>query len=208
MKKRAYRMTTRADAAAATGERILDAALALFWEKPTDQVVLADVADRAGVTVQTVLRRFGNREGLVAAAADRAATSIGAQRNSARVGDLDDIVRVLLDHYEEVGAGVLRMLAAEESSPALATVAAQGREFHRQWCDRCFAPFLEALTQAARVRRTAQLTAICDVYTWKVLRLDCGLTRRQTHTAIVELLERLLVHDASRSAPPTPRQEA
>ncbi|KGN30547.1 hypothetical protein N802_06940 [Knoellia sinensis KCTC 19936] len=195
-------MTARADAAAATGERILDAALAVFWEKPTDHVVLADIADRAGVTVQTVLRRFGNREGLIVAAAERSASTIGAQRNAARVGDIEDIVRVLLDHYEELGPGVLRMLAAEESSPGLRDIIENGRTFHRDWCERCFAPFLADLTPAARTRRVAQLAAICDVYVWKVLRHDNGLTRRQTHTALVDLLDRL----TSPAAPPAPEE--
>jgi len=33
--------------------------------------------------------------------------------------------------------------------------------------------------------------AVCDVYTWKLLRRDAGLSRRQTERALVELLEPL-----------------
>ena len=40
-------------------------------------------------------------------------------------------------------------------------------------------------------RRLAQLVAVCDVYTWKLLRRDAGLSRRQTELALVELLEPL-----------------
>jgi hypothetical protein len=34
----------------------------------------------------------------------------------------------------------------------------------------------------------AQFVAICDVYTWKLLRLDAGLSRRQAAVALVEML--------------------
>src|SRR6478609_4958228 len=96
--RRSYRMTNRAEAANATAERILDAMTELFWERPTDQVVLREVAERAGVTVQTVLRRFGDKESLLAAAADRAMSQTRAER-AVSPGDADTAVEVLLDHY-------------------------------------------------------------------------------------------------------------
>ena len=34
--------------------------------------------------------------------------------------------------------------------------------------------------------------AVCDVYTWKLLRRDAGLSRRQTELALFELLEPML----------------
>jgi hypothetical protein len=43
-----------------------------------------------------------------------------------------------------------------------------------------------------RERRLAQFVAICDVYTWKLLRRDAGLSRRQTELAVTELLNPLL----------------
>ena len=42
--KRPYRMQARAQAAAATGERILDAAVAVFWQRPVDEIPLEEVA--------------------------------------------------------------------------------------------------------------------------------------------------------------------
>ena len=68
---RPYRMVTRAQAAARTGERILDAAVEVFFEEPSARISLEEVARRAGLTVQTVIRRFGGRDGLLAAAAAR-----------------------------------------------------------------------------------------------------------------------------------------
>ena len=49
-------MVARAESAAATGERILDAAVEVFWELPREQITLDEVARRAGVAVQTVIR--------------------------------------------------------------------------------------------------------------------------------------------------------
>lgn len=59
--KRVYRMGSRAEAAEETRVRILDAVIGLHMERYHDQISLEDVAGRAGVTVQTVLRRFGSK---------------------------------------------------------------------------------------------------------------------------------------------------
>ena len=185
--KRAYLQVARAESAAATGERILDAAVEVFWEGPSDHVSLDEVARRAGVTVQTVIRRFGNRDGLFAAAAAREMEKVRERRDEAEAGDVPGAVRVLLDHYERLGDRVMRLLAEEERSPGLRDVIEGGRALHREWCARVFAPALEGAPR----RRLAQLVAICDVYTWKLLRRDAGLSRRQTELALLELLEPL-----------------
>ena len=72
---------------------------------------LDDVAAEAGVSVQTLLRHFGSRAGLVEAV--RRARRSSRRRRGARtpVGDVDAAVRVVLDHYELRGDGVLLMLA-------------------------------------------------------------------------------------------------
>src|SRR4051794_3330462 len=136
--RRPYQMTNRAEAANATSERILDAMTELFWERPTDQVVLKDVAERAGVTVQTVLRKYANKEALLAAAADRAMSRTEAER-AVTPGDVDTAIEVLIEHYEQVGAQVLRLLAEEQSSPTLAEYTRRGRALHRSWCGAVFA---------------------------------------------------------------------
>jgi hypothetical protein len=68
-RQRPYRMRARAWAAEATARAITAAARALFAERAYDEVSLPAIADRAAVTVQTVLRRFGSKEELFAAAA-------------------------------------------------------------------------------------------------------------------------------------------
>lgn len=185
-------MVARAEAAAATAQRILDAVVEVFWEVPTDQISLDEVGRRAGVTVQTVIRRFGGREGLLAAAVQREFERVRSQRLQAPVGDVAGAVHVLVDHYEAFGDRVLKMLAEEDRIPGLRTIADRGRDLHREWCELVFAPALSGLRPTARARRLAQLVAVCDIYTWKLLRVQAGLTRHQTEVALVELVNPLI----------------
>jgi AcrR family transcriptional regulator len=188
--KRPYRMTARAEAAAATGRRILQAVVELHTERFHDQVTLEDVADRAGVTAQTVLRRFGSKEQLLTAAAEQVQADVRRQRWQAPVGDVSAAVENLLDHYEEQGRGVLRLLAQEERVPQFHTIIQQGRQGHREWVQHVFGPFLHAASQPAVLE--TQLVALTDVYVWKLLRLDTGLDRGQTRAALLGMIHAVL----------------
>lgn len=186
--KRPYRMRARAEAAAETGRRILGAVIELHMERFFDQVSLEDIADRAGVTVQTVIRRFGSKERLIEAATEAVNRQVVRQRDQAPVGDIEGAVKNLVDHYEEWGDSVLRLLAQEERVPAFRAVTDAGRTLHYEWVERTFAPLLAKSTGEQRQRLRAELTAICDVYFWKVLRRDLGLSREQTELAIREAI--------------------
>ena len=181
-------MQARAESSERTAQRILRATVDMFWERPGADMSLDDVAGRAGVATRTVIRRFGSKEQLVAAAAQWSADQVTAQRAQAPVGDIPGSIDVLLDHYEEYGDRVLRLLAAEVEAPALAAVADRGRQVHVQWCREVFAPYLVRGSAATRRRRLAQFVTICDVYSWKLLRRDSRLTRSQTRMALVEML--------------------
>lgn len=188
-KTRAYNSPKRASAAAQTGHRILQATEDLFLEGPLSEVTLNAVAERAGVTVQTVIRRYGDRTSLIDACAKAAAARVGSQRNAAPPGDVPAAVDNLMEHYETTGSLALKLLAEEETSPVLAAITAGGRRLHRQWCARVFAPYLEHLDGGPdRDRRLAQFVALCDVYTWKLLRLDAGLSRDQVAHCLLEML--------------------
>jgi AcrR family transcriptional regulator len=189
--RREYRMGRRAEAVAHTANRILDAAAAIFWERPSGQVSLDEIARRARVSVLTIIRRFGSKEGVFAAAAERDAERIRRQRGVAVPGDLASAVAVLVEHYEELGEGVLRLLAEEGRNATLHAIADRGRQQHAEWCEQVFAPVLVRARGAARRRRLAQLMAVCDVYVWKILRRDRGLSRAETKRAIIEILEPL-----------------
>ena len=190
--KRRYRMTARAQAAAATRARILDAATALFWEHPMLDMSLEDVARRAGVSLPTVIRHVGDKEGLFAAGAERESARVNHQRNEAPVGDVPAAVRILFDHYEELGDAVLRLLADEDRVPGLRGLADRGRATHAQWCERVFAPVLTDLSGDERARRLAEFIALTDVFVWKLLRRDRQLSRSEAELAMCEMIEPLM----------------
>src|ERR671916_1028597 len=188
LNKRPYQMRVRAEAAAETGRRILEAVIELHTERFFDQVSFEDIAERAGVTVQTVIRRFGSKERLIEAAAEEGNRQVMHQRNQAPIGDIEGALKNLIDHYEQWGDSVMRLLAQEERVPAFRSVTDAGRALHYEWVERTFAPLLAERTGTARRRLSAELIAICDVYFWKLLRRDMGLSREQTELALKETI--------------------
>ncbi len=191
-RKRPYRGGIQAEVAALTHQRILEAVVALADEQWLDQVTLDQVATRAGVTVQTVIRRFGTKEQLIAAAGQEAHQRVKQQRDEAPVGDVGGAVRNLMEHYEDVGSRVLRLLAQEGRYPGLQPLLEAGRIAHRAWVERVFAPFLATHEEQARAHLLAQLVAVTDVYVWKLLRHTSGLSRDQTEQALHDMLIALL----------------
>jgi AcrR family transcriptional regulator len=181
-------MVARARSTEATGERILDATVELFWERLSDQIRLEDVAAMAGVTVQTVIRRFGTKEELFAAGVEREMGRAREQRSRVTPGDVTGAVANLVEHYETTGDKAMRLLAEEDRSPTIKDIVDTARTVHREWCEQVFGPYLTHRSGSDHRRRLAQFVAICDVYTWKLLRRDLRLSRSQTERAIVEML--------------------
>jgi AcrR family transcriptional regulator len=186
--KRPYRGHVQAEVRALTRQRIIEAAAALYAESWIDQITLEQVAQRAGVTIQTILRHFRTKEVLLAAAGRQLTDAETARRADVPMAELDAIIAYLLDHYETQGDQVLRGLAQEGRYPALARFMEEGRMQHRAWVARVFGPSLEQRPAVDRERLLAQLVAVCDVYTWKLLRRQAGLSREQTALALRELL--------------------
>lgn len=187
---RPYRMTARAEAVAETRERVVAAAVALHLERLASDISLADVASAAGVSVQTVLRHFGSREGLTAAAEAWAAREIERERRS-EPGDVTGAIRAIVAHYELRGDGVLLLLAQEGSQPFAARVTAQGRAMHRRWVEEVFDPLLPAGPEAEAL--VDLLVVATDVYTWKLLRRDRRLSVRATRERMEALVRAILV---------------
>jgi AcrR family transcriptional regulator len=190
--RRAYRMRARADAAEQTGRAILEAASTLWREKALDEFTLQEIADRAGVTVQTVLRRFGSKDGVFEAAIKADATKIEAERDVAPAGDVDGGLAVLLNHYERDGDAVLRTLALEGRVAAADAIVKRGRKAHREWCARIFAPWLPASSAAGYATRLDAFVAATDIYLWKLFRRDLGRSAARTRQVIRILLQGLI----------------
>jgi AcrR family transcriptional regulator len=184
-------MATRAAAVEATRERILDAACEAFLASWYDDVTLRDVAATADVALQTVVNHFGTKEVLYGAAVERISDAIEARRYDVEPGDVDGTVAVLIDDYDRTGDFTLRTLAEEGRLAVVGPGLARGRRGHQDWVEHVFPTALKGLRGAARQRRLAQLVAVTDVYTWKLLRRDKGLSRDQTVLAVRELVDAL-----------------
>lgn len=188
---RTYTQTARAASAEETRLRILRAAFTLQTERLTSEISLEDVAARAGVSVQTVLRRCGSRAALIQESLAFAIDEVSEERR-APVGDVPAAMRVLLDHYELRGDFALLMLAQESTHDHIRRMSDAGKDMHRGWVEGVFAPYLAPLTPARREELTDLLVVATDVYAWKLLRGDRGLSRKDTEHRITTLVTALL----------------
>ncbi len=191
MPNRKYRNTAQAEIAALTRQRIIQAALTLFAEQWIDAVTLDQVAERAGVTVQTILRHFGSKESLGVQAGRAANDAAINQRAEVTAGDIPGAVDNLVQHYEAVGDRVLRLLAQEERFHQLQGILQEGRIAHQHWVQRVFAPLIDRQKPDQRERLTAQLVAVCDVYIWKLLRRNMGFSVEQYQATLHEMVVKL-----------------
>ncbi len=193
---RPYTQTTRAAAAEETRQRILRAAFDLQAERLTSEISLDAVAARAGVSVQTVLRRFGSRAGLIEQSLAHMNNVITEERRTP-AGDVPAAIRTVVDHYETRGDFALLMLAQENAYDHIARMSRAGKDLHRTWVAETFSPALEPLEPAARDELLDLLVVATDVYTWKLLRRDRGHSRSQTERRINTLVTALLsaAHD-------------
>jgi AcrR family transcriptional regulator len=196
--KRAYNLGARAESAAATRQRILDAAVALLRVKLRTDIRLTDVAADAGVSEMTVIRVFGSKFNLLQTALDEARKEIVARRTEPEPGDVVASIEALFDHYEHLGDLVMGNLAIESSDPAIRQVVRMGREDHRKWVERQFGPQLARRRTAEREQTINALIVACDVYTWKRLRRDIALDRPEAMDIVLRLVEGVLGADPAK----------
>ncbi len=140
-------MVRRAQSTKRTRAAILDAATRIFWEEPARELTLDAIAREAGVTVQTVIRHFGGRDGVFEAAVEREMGRVRDERDPGAVSTPDQAVRQVVAHYERMGDHAIRLLAEEHRSPTVASLAAQGRAWHRSWCEEAFATTLSRIAR-------------------------------------------------------------
>ncbi len=188
---RKYSQVARAAAADDTAKRIIDAFLGRLLTDWFDEITLDRIAADAGVTVQTVIRRFGGKDGLLASAVKIMAEQINAQR-ATPPGDVHRLVTNLMKDYERTGDAVIRLLALEPRHPALKEVLDIGRGEHRQWVATGFADQLNQISTASEREKTLDaLVTVTDVYTWKLLRRDMNRSRAATAATMRRLIEGL-----------------
>lgn len=185
-------MSIRSQRSATTAGRIRDAAWVRFSTRSYDEVSLAEVAEAAGVSVPTVRTHFGRKEDLFLAGYVAWGMRAVRNREAARQEDPIAAIRQLLKDYERQGEVGLHLLAEEDRFPAVREMTDGGRAYHRWWLAEVFGRHLSQLTSASRERRLAQLFLATDLISWKLLRLDLGLSSRRTEAAILESVQALL----------------
>ena len=169
--RRQYAQVARAAAAEDTARRIIEAFLELLMSGWFDDITLDRVAAQAGVAVPTIVRRFGGKDGLLAAAVPVLSAQIAEQRGGATRDAAASVDRLIAD-YERTGDAVIRLLALAPRYPVVEQLTEFGRGQHRQWVSAAFTESLSTMRGGVRERAVDALVVATDVYTWKLLRRD------------------------------------
>lgn len=185
---RAYSQTRRAATTERSRQAILVAAQELFRGEGKFELPLDEVAARAGCSTRSVLRHFGSREGLMAAAIEAAEQEVLESR-AAEPGDVAAAIEALVDHYEVSGDEVIGWLALADRYPLVRQATEAGKRLHQDWVSAVFAADLEPLDRGERRLRRAVLATLTDVYVWELLRRRQGLGRDATAAAIMGLVD-------------------
>lgn len=188
---RPYRKVARAAAENATYEAILDAAFAAFSATVFDRVTLKQIAEQSGVTVQTVIRRFGSKEELFEALAQRESRRILAERDVPADAGWPTALAALIDHYERDGDTVARFVDQEHLFDPVRRVVEHGRKVHREWVERHCSHLLAELDRPARARMLHAAIAATDLSTWRLLRRSLGLEPAEVAAVMTELIHGL-----------------
>ena len=189
-KRRSYEMRARKQTTAATRNAIVQAAIDSVVAARSLGITLGSVADRAGVTVKTVLRHFGSREELVDAVYLQILRDVMAER-TVTSGVPERELTVLIEHYERRGETVLGLLAEEDDDPRARRMCDTGRTLHRKWVAEVFGAGLP-VEPPERARIIDALVVVTDVYCWKLLRRDRGLTVEDVRDRMLLLSEAVL----------------
>jgi AcrR family transcriptional regulator len=177
-----------------TERQILEAAGQIIATEDFEALSMRRVAAQANVSLSTVVRNFGTKDALLAALVthggdDEERDALRAQMDP---GDIAAAVRVVLVDYEQGGQQVMNMLSQEHRFPALSELLDIGRRGHRRWVRWAFGPQLAGRSRSAKAQLEDLLVVATDVYTWKLLRIDRGLSERATGLAVTELCEALV----------------
>lgn len=181
-------MTERAATVERTTDRILDAALRRYAVTPYVDLRLDDLAADAEVTVQTLIRRFGGKAGLIVALVERELGRLAAARAATRDVAVPELLGDLVAHYERYGELILKLYSEAPLVPGLAECAAEARAFHVDWCRQRFGALVVAASGPEADRRIAAAVAVCDATTWRILRRDGHLEPAQIELTLRELL--------------------
>jgi AcrR family transcriptional regulator len=181
-------MEARQAAVDSTRERIMQVAYDMWLEQPYDQITVEAVAVSAGVSRQTVIRHFGSKDELAMAVVDWQRPHEEASR-AATPGDIPSAVERLIDRYETMGDGNVRILELEGRVPAVSYLLEQARASHRNWVATTLLPSHAPRRGSEREQIILALFAATDVTLWKLLRRDLGQSRPTVEAIIRRIVE-------------------
>jgi AcrR family transcriptional regulator len=194
--KRSYDMKLRTERAEAARARIRACTLELYSERSLEDFTLEDIAQRAGTTVQTILRAFGSKDELVSQALEEMAAG-GVPIKPTPPGDVEAFVDAIFDIYEAMGDLVIARLAEERRRPALKPGLDRGREAHSKGVRAALAPQLARVAGATRTQHHQMLMVVTDVYVWKLLRRDRRLSRPAAESLVCRMIEGVVGAEAA-----------
>jgi len=191
---RKYDSSKRQAQAEARRTHILKCAARMLADATNDEFRLEDVAQAAGVSVQTILRAFGCKDGLVVATLETEAPDSVDFTSFANieVDDLETFVRTVFSVYDKIGDLVIHALAEEHRSPIFQRSLDVGRSYHVEWVSQVFAPYLERQTPAERTALFRALMIATDIYVWKILRRDESLSLDEVVATVSYSLKSLI----------------
>ena len=190
---RNYNMELRATKAAQTEKRILEAAQALWLELPYHEITLEKVAERACVTVRTILRKFESKEGLFIAGIENEESITILSRNEDPSKPISETLKSLLDEYEQMGDASIRTIMSSESVPIAKHILEKARMVHKTWCEKIFAAYLPNKKSSSYSVRLFSFVSATEFYLWKLLRRDIGLSQKETLEVFENMIEGLIL---------------
>lgn len=194
--KNSYNNTNRQLKAEETKLSIIKAWGQLWAKYSINEITLEMIAEEAKVTKRTILRKFGSKEGLMAESLSYDPAEISTERDHAKTGDIDDILKTLLTNYENIGDAAIRTINLESELEIARKIGTKGRIQHRNWCKNVFAPFLPHPNSANFEIQLISFIAVTEIYLWKLMRKDLKLSKKKTYSVFKNMLEGV-IHKSS-----------
>lgn len=186
-------MEARAKKVAENDRKIMEVVADLWLKVPLQELTLARVAERSGVTARTILRKFGSREGLLKACLENEGGRFTRDRMKVTPGNLPEILDALLDEYELMSEANIRALTVEYEFPFTQEMLKKARNIHRDWCRMVFEPFLPDEASSSFETRLSAFIVATEFYLWKLLRKDLGKSPEETRQIFLHTLTSLAI---------------
>jgi AcrR family transcriptional regulator len=190
--KRTYNMNVRAKKVSDNEKRIMQSIFGLWEKLSIHEITLEMVAKDSGVTVRTILRKYGSKEGLIETCIEKDISNIKKVRDTASEGDYLEALKILLKDYERIGDAAIRTLAIEQELPIAKKILDNGRAYHKEWCKHVFGPFLPDPSASDYESKLLSFITATEFYLWKLLRRDLNKGQEATFSVFKSLIEGLI----------------